>query len=63
MPTVKYHELIPTLLNELQHEHQARQQESARVAALEAKLAELEALVAARLGQNVAQDGAGDSMR
>jgi hypothetical protein len=61
--TVKYHELIPMLLNELQHEHQARQQESARVAALEAKLAALEALVAARLGQTVAQDGPGASMR
>ena len=61
--TVKYQDLIPMLLNELQHEHQARQQESARVAALEAQLAALQALVAARLVQTVAQDGPGDSMR
>jgi hypothetical protein len=61
--TVRYHELIPMLLNELQREHQARQQESARVAALEAKLAALEALVAARLGHVVAPEGAGDAMR
>jgi len=56
--TVKYQDLIPMLLNELQHEHHARQQESARVAALEAQLAALLALVAARLGQAV-----GDSVR
>src|SRR5262249_35568860 len=49
--TVKYHELIPMLLNELQHEHQARQQESARVAALEAKLAALQALVGRSVGE------------
>ena len=68
--TVKYHELIPMLLNELQREHQARQQEhqaleqeSARVAALEGKLAALEALVAARLRHTVAQDEPGDSLR
>jgi len=61
--TVKYLELIPMLLNELQHEHQARQQESARVAALETQLAALQALVAARLGQSVAQDGPGESIR
>jgi len=61
--TVKYQDLIPMLLNELQHEHQARQQESARVAALEAQLAALQALVSARLGQTAAQDGPGDSMR
>ena len=60
---MKYHELIPMLLNELQREHQAREQESARVAALEAKLAALEGLIAARLGQVVAQDGVGDSSR
>jgi hypothetical protein len=35
---VKYQELIPMLLNELQREHHARQQESAKVAALEAKV-------------------------
>ena len=61
--TVKYQDLIPMLLNELQHEHQARQQESARVAALEAQLAALQALVAARLGQTGAQDAPGDSIR
>jgi hypothetical protein len=61
--TVKYQDLIPMLLNELQHEHQARQQESARVAALEAQLAALQALVSARLGQTGAQDGPGDSIR
>jgi hypothetical protein len=68
--TVKYHELIPMLLNELQREHQAHQQEhqaleqeSARVAALEAKLAALEGLIAARLGKIVAQDAVGDSSR
>jgi len=60
---VRYQELIPILLNELQHEHQARQQESAKVAALETQLAALQALVAARLGQSVAQDGSGESMR
>jgi hypothetical protein len=60
---VRYQELIPILLNELQHEHQARQQESARVAALETQLAALQALVAARLGQSVAQDGPGESIR
>jgi len=54
--TVKYHVLIPMLLNELQREHQARQHESARVGALETQLAALQALVAARLGQTVAQD-------
>jgi len=61
--TVKYLELIPMLLNELQHEHQARQQESARVAALETQLAALQALVAAGFGHTVAQDGPGESMR
>ena len=61
--TVKYLELIPMLLNELQHEHQLRQQESARVAALETQLAALQALVEARLGQTVAQDGRAESRR
>jgi len=59
--TVKYQELIPTLLNELQREHQARQQESARIAVLETQLAALQALVATRLGQAVAQDGPSES--
>jgi len=40
--TVKYHELIPMLLNELQHEHQ-------EVATLKLELAELRALVGSRL--------------
>src|SRR5262245_24422229 len=61
--TVKYHELTPMLLNELQREHQARQQESARVAALETQLVALQALVAGRLGQSASQDGPGDSPR
>jgi hypothetical protein len=60
---VRYQELIPMLVNELQHEHLACQQESARVAALETQLAALQALVAARLGQTVAQDAPGESMR
>ena len=46
-----------------QGQHQARQQESARVAALETQLAALQALVAARLGQTVAQDGPGKPSR
>src|SRR5262249_60281320 len=37
--SVKYLELIPMFLNELQREHEARQQESAMLATLEAKLA------------------------
>ena len=61
--TVKYQEPIPMLLNELQREYHARQQESARVAALETQLAALQALVAARLGQNVAKDGPGEAIR
>ena len=56
LQTVKYHELIPMLLNELQREQ-------ARVAALEAQLAALQALVAARLTQTVTQDSVGDSRR
>ena len=56
LQTVKYHELIPMLLNELQREQ-------ARVAALEAQLAALQALVAARLAQTVTQDSVGDSRR
>jgi hypothetical protein len=50
--TVKYHELIPMLLNELQHEHQALQrehqaleQQRAEVGMLRQELAELRALV------------------
>src|SRR5262249_53130212 len=42
--TVKYHELIPMLLNELQHEHQ-------NVATLKQELAELRALVGSRPGR------------
>src|SRR5262249_36763094 len=50
--TVKYHELIPMLLNELQHEHhalqrehQARQEDRAEMASLRKELAELRSLV------------------
>ena len=49
--TVKYRELIPMLLNELQHEHQARQQDRAELATLRKELAELRAVVGARQGQ------------
>src|SRR5262249_4576545 len=56
--TVKYHELIPMLLNELQHEHQALQrehqaveQQRAEVGMLRQELAELRSLVGARLAQ------------
>ena len=42
--TVKYHELIPMPLNELQREHQ-------NVATLKQELAELRALVGSRLSQ------------
>src|SRR5262249_44703676 len=42
--TVKYHELIPLLLNELQREQQ-------NVATLKQELADLRALVGSRLGQ------------
>jgi hypothetical protein len=54
--TVKYHELIPMLLNELQrehqalqHEHQAFEQQRAEMAMLRQELAELRALVGSRL--------------
>src|SRR5262245_16162905 len=47
--TVKYHELIPMLLNELQHEHQSLREERAEVALLRQELAELRALVGSRL--------------
>jgi len=57
--TVKYHELIPMLLNELQREHQARQDDRAEMASLRQELgelvtlrkelAELRALVGSRL--------------
>jgi trimeric autotransporter adhesin len=43
--TVKYQELIPMLLNELQRQRQAFQQESAEVAMLRKELADLRALV------------------
>src|SRR5262249_44147683 len=39
--TVKYHELIPMLLNELQREHQARQEDRAEMALLREELGEL----------------------
>ena len=54
--TVKYHELIPMLLNELQREHQAlqrehqaRQEDRAEMALLRKDLAELRSLVGSRL--------------
>jgi|SRR5262245_3515890 len=47
--TVKYLELIPMLLNELQHEHQALREERTEVASLRQELAELRALVGSRL--------------
>jgi len=54
--TVKYHELIPMLLNELQHEHQAFQhehqaleQQRAELTMLRQELAELRAIVGSRL--------------
>jgi hypothetical protein len=46
---VKYQELIPMLLNELQHEHQARQEDRAEMALLRNELAELRSLVGSRL--------------
>jgi len=52
--TVKYHELIPMLLNELQRQHQTldrQQRELAEQATLRKELAELRALVGSRLGQ------------
>ena len=56
--TVKYHELIPMLLNELQHEHQAlqrehqaRQEDRAEMASLRKELAELRSLVGSRMEQ------------
>src|SRR5262245_42236495 len=42
--TVKYHELIPMLLNELQREHQARQEDRAEMALLRKELSELATL-------------------
>jgi Chaperone of endosialidase len=47
--TVKYHELIPMLLNELQREHHARQQDRAELSTLRKELAELRSLVGSRL--------------
>ena len=56
--TVKYHELIPMLLNELQHEHEALQhehqaleQQREEVGMLRQELAEVRALMGSRLGQ------------
>jgi len=42
---VKYQELIPMLVNELQHEHQARQEDRAEMASLRKELAELRVLM------------------
>ena len=50
--TVKYHELIPMLLNELQREHQnvaALKQQLDELATMRTELAELRALVGSRL--------------
>jgi hypothetical protein len=49
--TVKYHELIPMLLNELQRVHQTRQEDRAEMALLRKELAELRSLVRSRQGQ------------
>jgi len=56
--TVKYYELIPMLLNELQHEHQAlerehqaRQEDRAEMASLRKELAEFRSLVGSHLSQ------------
>jgi len=46
--TVKYHELIPMLLNELQREHQALQEERVELLSLRKELAELRAFVGSR---------------
>jgi cell shape-determining protein MreC len=51
---VKYHELIPMLLNELQREHQEvtmLKQELAELATIRKELAELRSLVGSRQGQ------------
>ena len=45
---MRYQELIPMLLNELQRQRQAFQQESAEVAMLRKELADLRALVEQR---------------
>jgi hypothetical protein len=47
--TVKYQELIPMLLNELQRDHQTRQVDRAEMASLRKELAELRSLVGSRL--------------
>jgi len=58
--TVKYQELIPMLLNELQREHQVLQQERAEVAVLRTELSELRALVQRLTGsKRVSSDSAG----
>src|SRR5262245_45287274 len=49
--TVKYHELIPMLLNELQREHHARQEDRAEMLLLRKELADLRSLVGSRLPQ------------
>jgi hypothetical protein len=52
--TVKYHELIPMLLNELQREHQEiamLKQELAELATIRRELVELRSLVGTRVGQ------------
>jgi len=49
--TVKYHELIPMLLNELQREHRARQEDRAEMALLRKEMAELRLLVGSRVAE------------
>jgi len=49
--TVKYHELISMLLNELQREHQARQDDRAEMVLLRKQLAVLRSLLGSRLPQ------------
>ena len=48
--TVKYHELIPMLVNELQREHQAHEEDRAAMALLRKELAELRALMGSQIG-------------
>lgn len=49
--SVQYHELIPMLLNEVQHEQQALEAQAEQLAQLKAENARLQATVAARLEQ------------
>jgi hypothetical protein len=53
---VRYQELIPMLLNELQRQQQTIQRESAEMAALRIELAELRALIATRPGTSASAE-------